>query len=179
MKGSPTPCQVLLIALAAATLSQGVVYSVKEGQERTFLRHKLLPDANKEQNELEALGKSLAVAFDLPSHKSPQFDPGYGLVNPMYRLFGPPASTIAARGGHCGRRARLLIALLHSQGIRARKIFLINGNFAPYGHRNEYVHAVVEVQIGDEWIAPAATPTSPTCGRVNFLHPASDGTAAF
>ena len=27
--------------------------------------------------------------------------------------------------------------------------------------------------------APAATPTSPTCGRVNFLHPAFDGTGAF
>ena len=26
---------------------------------------------------------------------------------------------------------------------------------------------------------PAATPTSPTCGRVNFLHPAGDGTGAF
>jgi hypothetical protein len=28
-------------------------------------------------------------------------------------------------------------------------------------------------------MAPAATPTSPTCGRVNFLHPAGDGTRAF
>lgn len=27
--------------------------------------------------------------------------------------------------------------------------------------------------------SPVATPTSPTCGRVNFLHPAADGTRAF
>jgi hypothetical protein len=144
--------QALLIAVAIASLAQGIVYSVKEGREGIFLKRKFFTNVTRNPNELELLKQSLAIAFELPSHKSPNFDPNYGLANPLYRFFGPPASVIATRGGHCGRRARLLISLLHTQGIPARKVFLINGGFARYGHRDEYVHAVVEAKVGDDWV---------------------------
>lgn len=51
---------------------------------------------------------------------------------------------------------------------------------ATAAERDEYGSGVpLHVAAALRNYPPVATPTSPTCGRVNFLHLAADGTGAF
>ncbi|MDL1976386.1 MAG: transglutaminase domain-containing protein [Deltaproteobacteria bacterium] len=120
-------------------------------REDSFLKQNFLSKIhyNKEENILLSL---LQLSFNLPSHKRPGNPPKYNIANPLLKILGPPAKHIAEKGGHCGRRSRLLINLLHKKNIKARKVHLINQNYKKHGHTHEYVHAVVEAFINGSWV---------------------------
>lgn len=143
------PARGLLVAAVLLT-GQGSYYAVKDYQEHRFVREVLVAPIE-QLPPGKRLEQTLRVAFQIPPHKPPAPAPDYGLSNPALRVLGPPASLIQQNGGHCGRRSRLLIALLAEQAIPARKIHLINQDYHRFGHASEYVHSVVEAKIGDRW----------------------------
>lgn len=148
------PCYIINISLfitLVLTLIHGIFYTVLNSKENTFLNTNYLSKVNATNNE-DLLMSLLSLSFQLPDHKRPGDPPNYSLVNPISRILGPSAKNIAINGGHCGRRARLLIALLHEKSIDARKVHLINKNYKQYDHSHEYVHAVVEANINGKWV---------------------------
>jgi len=140
-----------LAGTGLALLLHGGYYAVQWYREDRIIDGRMLTQVTSVPPE-QRLEHSLRVAFNIPPHKSPAPAPDYRLANPLLKVLGPPASRIYESGGHCGRRARLLIVLLGKQGIPARKIHLVNQNYARFGHASEYVHAVVEAKVQDRWI---------------------------
>ena len=141
---------MLFIALLIS-FTHGVYYSILDYKEDSFLSENFLSKLNTVKEE-EILLLLLNQSFQLPSHKHPGRPPKYDLVNPLSKKLGPSAKNIVKNGGHCGRRSRLLITLLHKKNIDARKVHLINDNYKKYYHSHEYVHAVVEANIDGKWV---------------------------
>lgn len=141
----------ILFILISILFSHGVFYTLMDYREDLFLKQNFLSKIHYEKEEYILLA-FLQLSFNLPSHKLPGNPPKYNLLNPLLKTLGPPSMLIAAKGGHCGRRSRLLINLLHKKNIMARKVHLINQNYKKYGHSHEYVHAVVEAFVNGSWV---------------------------
>ena len=140
-----------LAVIALALLGHGVYFLGEHRAERQYLQSQIseFPEGADNQAFLKfALGKS----FDIPPHRSPDSAPDYNIRHPLMSALGPSASMIHQHGGHCGRRSRLLVALLNEQGLSARKVHLINDSFLDFGHAHHYVHAVVEVEMDGQWV---------------------------
>jgi hypothetical protein len=140
----------LAVLLSLALFAHGGYYHLRQTADREYIEV-LLASADTSDAE-QFLLNALQIAFKIPTHLGPGGSPEYGVRHPLRRLMGPAASEIHQAGGHCGRRSRLLIALLRQRGIPAHKVHLINEHYAEFGHNHEYVHAVVEVRVNGKWV---------------------------
>jgi hypothetical protein len=141
----------LLGGFALLLFGHGTYFLVGHLAALGYLKEEVMPRVDG-QSEAEILESALFVAFDIPPHRDAGNAPDYGIQHPILRVLGPSADLIHMKGGHCGRRARLLMAILEQYDIPARKVHLINDRFAEFNHNHHYVHAVVEARIDGEWV---------------------------
>lgn len=139
-----------LLAAALLFVSHGAYFSYEHAKDARYVEalFSVEPDESAER----ALMRALAVSFDLPPHLGAGNRPNYGISHPLLRALGPPARLVHIHGGHCGRRARLLINILTANGVPAHKVHLSNERYAEFSHSHHYVHAVVEAWIDGHWV---------------------------
>jgi hypothetical protein len=142
---------VALAVVAACLFLHGLYYHYGHFQDVAYVRVEILPGIESLEGE-PAVVRALQASFLLPPHRGAGNTPDYQLTHPVLKLLGPPASLVHQRGGHCGRRSRLLIAILKQMDIEAHKVHLLNGRFRDFNHSQAYVHAVVEARINGRWI---------------------------
>lgn len=141
----------LLAGFALLLLGHGTYFLVGHLAALTYLKEEVMPRVVGPSQE-DILESALFVAFSIPPHRGAGNAPDYGIRHPILRVLGPSADVIHMKGGHCGRRARLLMAILEQYDIPARKVHLINDRFAEFSHSHRYVHAVVEARIDGKWV---------------------------
>jgi Transglutaminase-like superfamily len=139
------------ISLFILFFIQALFYNFQYHRENSYLNQQYLQNINHKQEEITLLSL-LNISFNLPSHVEAGKPIDYNIQNPFLKILGPPSIEIIQKGGHCGRRSRLLINLLQLKGIKAHKVHLINHDYRKYGHNQEYVHAVVEAYVSGSWV---------------------------
>jgi hypothetical protein len=140
-----------LVALALLLTAHGTYFAIEQRKDQQYLQSIVLPTIAKGDEE-KVLLSTLVASFDLPPHRGRGNASNYGIKHPGLKALGPPASLVHVHGGHCGRRTRLMIALLALNDIPARKVHLINEQFLEFHHSHRYVHAVVEAKIDERWV---------------------------
>jgi len=74
-------------------------------------------------------------------------------LNPLYSILRARPLDVLRLGGYCGNKSRLLLALLHLQGIPARLAYIYNPEAVGWKRvRQPYITAFVEVEVDHRWI---------------------------
>lgn len=75
-----------------------------------------------------------------------------GKLSGPYRLLKAPPADAARIGGQCGNLTRLFTTTARISGLKARRAHLYQVKGLDRPIPEAYVHAIVEVEIGDRWI---------------------------
>lgn len=140
---------ILSFTFSLFFLSIGIYFTVQQYKEDKFLQRKIIDKIQAHDGE-NILLEALKFSYNLPPHR-PHI-PNYNFSNSFMEKLGPTAGMIFRKGGHCGRRSRLLIVILKKKDITAHKVHLVNDEWKKHGHRHKYVHAVVEAKIDGKWV---------------------------
>lgn len=140
------------VALLLVLAGHAVWYAKEAAEEQRVIRTELLPRIPADIGARARIEATNRLAFELPPHRG--VDTDYGLRHPLMKLLRPSALQVFEHGGHCAKRARLLVVLLEEQGIPARKLFLYNERGLELLHDppRAWVHVAVEAQLDDRWV---------------------------
>jgi hypothetical protein len=144
---------IITLFLCAALAGGACVYYVVDyvGEQRAlvaFLDSRL--DNVPEGDVVALLDDLTAYMKTLPSDETTA---RVEYLNPLYPFMRARPIDVLRLGGYCGNKSRLLIALLHLQGIPARLAYIYNPEAVGLGRiRQPYITAFVEVEVDRRWI---------------------------
>jgi|SRR5713101_9766899 len=121
----------MLIPLLALQVISLVYYVREHGSLTNYLSQVAEPSSLPSEQV-----KEIVLSFrDMPDAENDSY-----FLSPLFRFLRPAPPQVVEKGGVCGDRSRLLIALLRLRGIHSSKQALYNGQGQP-------THCVVEADV--------------------------------